>query len=146
MMPAAGLSILVAAMLVSLELLASLSPSGALADELPADTNQIEGLTPEQAKKLAAEFPGVTVVIEGNVGTSFIERSRPLNGLKSLDAEIAKTLAEFKGGGLYLNGLATLNADAAKALAEFTGFTLTLNGLTTLDADAAKALAEFKGQ
>ena len=47
MKPTAGLSILVAAMLVSLALL---SPSRALADELPADTNQIESLTPEQAK------------------------------------------------------------------------------------------------
>jgi hypothetical protein len=134
-----------------------------------ADTNQIESLTPEQAKKLAAEFLGVEVVIEGNIGTSFIERGLPLNGLKSLDAEIvkalaefkgslnfsglttldaatAKALAEFKGGGLYLNGLTTLNADAAKALAEFRGSTLTLNGLTTLDAATAKTLAGFKGR
>jgi hypothetical protein len=81
MKPTAGSSILAAALIVSLVLLASLSPSRALADELPKDTNQIERLTPEQAKKLAAEFPGVRVVIEGNIGTSFIERSLPLNGL-----------------------------------------------------------------
>ena len=167
MKPAAGASILAAVLIVSL---VWLSPACALADELPADTNQIESLAPEQAKKLAAEFPGVLVVIEGNIGTSFIERSLPLNGLKSLDAEtakaiaefkgrvlnlsglstldadIAKALAEFKGGGLYLNGLTTLNADAAKALAEFKGSTLTLNGLTALDADIAKTLAGFKGR
>ena len=77
MKPAAGSSILAAALIVSL---VWLSPACALADELPADTNQIERLTPEQAKKLAAEFPGVRVVIEGNIGTSFIERSLPLNG------------------------------------------------------------------
>ena len=64
------------------------------------DTNQIERLTPEHAKKLAAEFPGVRVVIEGNIGTSFIERSLPLNGLKSLDAEIVKAIAEFTGSTL----------------------------------------------
>ena len=69
-------------------------------DAGPADTNQIKRLTPEHAKKLAAEFPGVRVVIEGNIGTSFIERSLPLNGLKSLDAEIVKALAEFTGSTL----------------------------------------------
>jgi hypothetical protein len=31
----------------------------AMADELPADTNKIESLTPEQARKLAETFPGV---------------------------------------------------------------------------------------
>ncbi len=46
MKPAAGASILTAALMVSLVWLASLSPSLALADELPKDTNQIERLTP----------------------------------------------------------------------------------------------------
>ena len=137
MKPAAGSSILAAALIVSL---VWLSQARALADELPAGTNQIESLAPEQAKKLAAEFPGVLVVIEGNVGTSFIERSLPLNGLKSLDPEIAKALAEFKGS-LNLSGLTTLDAENAKALAEFKGGGLYLNGLTALDAGAAKALA-----
>jgi hypothetical protein len=77
MKPAAGSSILAAALIVSL---VWLSQARALADDSPNDTNQIERLTPEQAKKMAAEFPGVRVVIEGNVGTSFIERSLPLNG------------------------------------------------------------------
>ena len=66
--------------------------AAAAADSLPEDAIRIESLTPEQAKKLAAEFPGVRVVIEGNIGTSFIERSLPLNGLKSLDAATPKTL------------------------------------------------------
>jgi hypothetical protein len=60
MRPAAGASIFAAALIVSL---VWLSPSRALADELPQDTNQIERLTPEQARKLAAEFSGVWVVI-----------------------------------------------------------------------------------
>jgi hypothetical protein len=97
MKPAAGSSILAAALIVSL---VWLSQARAQADELANDTNQIERLTPEHAKKLAAEFPGVRVVIEGNIGTSFIERSLPLNGLKSLDAEIVKALAEFTGSTL----------------------------------------------
>jgi hypothetical protein len=85
---ASGSSILAAALIVSL---ASLSPSRALADELPNDTNQIESLTPEQAKKLAAEFPGEWVVFKYDFVT-VTERGLPLNGLKSLDAEIAKSL------------------------------------------------------
>ena len=137
MKSAAGSSILAATLILAL---VWLSPARALADELPADTNQIERLTPEQAKKLAAEFPGVRVVIEGNIGTSYIERSLPLNGLKSLDAEVVKSLAEFKGS-LNLGGLTTLDAETAKALAEFKGGGLYLNGLTALDAGAAKALA-----
>ena len=99
MKSAAGLSIIVAAMLVSLALL---SPSRALADELPKDTNQIESLTPEQAKTLLAEFKG---------------QQLDLNGLTTLDADIAKVLAEFKGRGLALNGLTSLNIANAKALA-----------------------------
>ena len=65
-------------MLVALEVLASLSPSRALADELPKDTNQIESLTPEQAKTLLAEFKGQDLY---------------LNGLTTLDADTAKALA-----------------------------------------------------
>ena len=67
-----GSSILAAALIVSL---VWLSPAHALADELPNDTNQIESLTLEQAKKLAAEFPGVWVVIDPS--TTYMRRSYP---------------------------------------------------------------------
>jgi hypothetical protein len=140
MKPAAGSSILAAALIVSL---VWLSPARALADELPKDTNQIERLTPEQAKKLAAEFPGVWVVIDPS--TTYMRRSLPLNGLNSLDAETATALAAYPEGPLLLDGLTTLDAATTKALAEFKGSALWLNGLTTLDAATAKALAEFKG-
>ena len=133
MKSAAGSSILAATLILAL---VWLSPARALADELPADTNQIERLTPEQAKKLAAEFPGVRVVIEGNIGTSFIERSLPLNGLKSLDAETAKALAEFKGGGLYLNGLTALDAGAAKALAGSPAWNGDLSSIVAIESPA----------
>ena len=109
MKPAAGLSIIVAAMLVSLALL---SPSRALADELPKDTNQIESLTPEQAKTLLAEFKG---------------QQLDLNGLTTLDADTAKALAEFKSAGLLLDGVTTLDADTTKPLAEFKGDFLSLS-------------------
>jgi hypothetical protein len=148
MKPTAGSSILAAALIVSLVLLASLSPSRALADELPKDTNQIERLTPEQAKKLAAEFPGVRVVIEGNIGTSFIERSLPLNGLKSLDAEIVKALAEFKGS-LNLSGLTTLDAATAKTLAALDTWNGDLSSIVAIESpdsvEIAAALAKRKG-
>ena len=99
-----GSSIVAAALIVSLAWLVWLSPARALADELPNDTNQIESLTPDQAKKLAAEFPGMWVVFKYDFGT-VTQRGLPLNGLKSLDAATAKALAEFKDPVLYLNGL-----------------------------------------
>jgi hypothetical protein len=98
-------------------------------DALPADTNQIERLTPEQATALAGSTVGWV----------------RLPNLTALDAATAKALAEFKGQDLSLNGLTTLDAATAKALAEFKGPYLELSGLTALDADIAKTLAEFKG-
>ncbi len=142
MKPATDAPILAAALIVSL---VWLSPSRALADELPKDTNQIERLTPEQAKKLAAEFPGVTVAERVESMTSCTPGCLPLNGLKSLDAATARELVKFKGQNLYLNGLTTLDADTAKALAVRTVASLYLNGLTTLDVATAQALAGFKG-
>ncbi|MEX0671415.1 MAG: hypothetical protein WD060_13265, partial [Pirellulales bacterium] len=59
-----------------------LGPLVVIADELPADTNTIKSLTVEQARKLAAEFKG---------------QQLSLNGLTTLDADTAKALAEFKG-------------------------------------------------
>jgi hypothetical protein len=138
MKPATDASILAAALIVSL---VWLSPSRALADELPKDTNQIESLTLEQAKKLAAEFPGVTVAERVESMTSCTPGCLPLNGLKSLDAATAQALAGFEGGGLYLNGLTRLDVATAKALAEFKGRKLELNRPTTLDIDIAKTLA-----
>ena len=138
MKPATDASILAAALIVSL---VWLSPSRALADELPKDTNQIESLTLEQAKKLAAEFPGVTVAERVESMTSCTPGCLPLNGLKSLDAATAQALAGFEGGGLYLNGLTRLDVATAKALAEFKGRKLELNRPTTLDAATAMTLA-----
>ncbi len=103
-----------------------LGPLVVIADELPKDTYTIESLTPEQARKLAAEFKGQTL---------------RLNGLTTLDADTAKVLADFKAWNGQLPKLTIVDAATAKALAEFKGQTLHLNGLTTLDAAAAKALA-----
>ena len=132
-----------------------LGPLVVIADELPKDTNTIESLTVEQSRKLAAEFKGVNLFLDGlttldaataKVIAEFKGGYLHLNGLTTLDADTAKALAEFKGQELSLNGLTTLDAATAKALVEFKCVQLYLNGLTTLDAATAKALAEFKGQ
>lgn len=114
------------------------------ADDLPADTNTIESLTPEQARKLAREFPGVVMDVEIHDLLTQTAPCLPLNGLKSLDAKTAKALAGFTGP-LLLNGLTTLDAQTAKALAEFKGQWLHLNSLRTLDPDTAMALVKFRG-
>ena len=119
------------------------APRRAMADELPKDTNKIESLTPEQARKLVKEFPGVVVEIEMPFGKPRVPGCLPLNGLKSLNAETARALTGYDrlNGPLLLAGLTTLDADTAKSLAEFKGGFLNLGGLTALDAEAAKALA-----
>jgi hypothetical protein len=117
----------------------------AAADAFPEDTNAIESLTPEQARKLAQEFPGVPVDVEfKGIGRTPLQKCLPLNGLKSLDAETAKALAEYKSH-LLLNGLTTLSADAAKSLEEHKIGWLSLDGLTTLADEVAKALVKHNG-
>jgi beta-lactamase regulating signal transducer with metallopeptidase domain len=118
----------------------------ARADELPKDTNKIESLTVEQAKKLVEEFPGVTVEVEFK-GLSIIRvfNSLPLNGLKNILPDVAQSLAGYSRGPLFLNGLTTLSAEEATALAQHKGERLSLNGLTTLSDEAATALAQHKG-
>ncbi|MCE2727070.1 MAG: hypothetical protein LW698_09870 [Planctomycetaceae bacterium] len=115
-------------------------------DDLPADTNTIERLAPDQARRLAADFPGAEqeIIVRGSFQAIFYE-ALPLNGLKALDADTAGALAGYGKEPLVLNGLTTLDAAAAKALAEYKGAWLVLNGLTELDPAAARALAEYKG-
>jgi hypothetical protein len=119
----------------------------ARADELPKDTNQIESLTVEQAKKLAEEFPGVEVEVEvKGYGIAQASDSLPLNGLKNLVPDVAQALAGYSKGPLFLNGLTTLDANTAKAIVQPNGQGLFLDGLTTLSDEAAKAFAQFKGK
>jgi beta-lactamase regulating signal transducer with metallopeptidase domain/ABC-type branched-subunit amino acid transport system substrate-binding protein len=153
--PAAGHPARFAAALVTLVMVigGAASVAGmrpASADEpkvagFPADTNTIESLTVEQAKKLVKEFPGVTVELQlKGFGPVKLENCLPLNGITKLTPDVAQALAGYSRGPLYLNGLTTLSAEAAKALAQHKGL-LFLDGLTTLSAEAAKALAQRKG-
>ena len=111
-----------------------LGPLVAMADEFPKDTNTITSLTAEEAKRLVAGFKG--------------KYQLGLGGLTTLDADVAKALAEYKGDSLFLNGVLTLDTDTAKALAGYkaaqTVGGLSLNGLTTIAPDTAKALADIK--
>lgn len=75
----------------------------------------------------------------------FHKCSLALDGLTSLDQEVADVLAQLKGGPLSLNGVTELTAAAAGALASCRIKYLYLNGLTTLSADVASALSGFRG-
>jgi hypothetical protein len=66
-----------------------------------------------------------------------------LNGLTSIDKDVAKELAKHKGN-LYLNGLTSIDKDVAKELLGFKGWRLVL-GLTSIDKTVAIELAKFKG-
>jgi hypothetical protein len=78
-----------------------LSPLVVMADELPKDTNKIETLTVEQAQRLATEYKGTWL---------------KLNGLTTLSDEAAKALAQHTGQVLYLNGLDRASFGAVRAL------------------------------
>ena len=101
------------------------------AHERSQDTKAIKRLTPQQARELVARYKG---------------QELPLDGLTTLDADVAKALVKFPGDLLKLGGLTTLDADTAKALAAFDGERLWLNGLVTLEPDAAQALSAYKGK
>lgn len=88
---------------------------------LPADTNQLETLTVDQARAMADR--------KGYVS---------LRGLTTLSDEAAQALSQHEGD-LDLSGLTTLSDEAAKAFAQHKGY-LDLDGLTALSAEAAKAL------
>ena len=113
--------------------------TAAVADDQPAGTDTIESLTPEQAKALVAEWPGIQYRKKLKGSEVGLGDCLPLNALKTLDPATAQALAGWEGA-LFIDGLTELDAETAKALGEFQGFFLSLDGLTTLDADVAKAL------
>jgi hypothetical protein len=118
-----------------------------MAAELPEDTNKIESLTADDAKKLIAREEAKEKEEEAELEEDEIRKMKCLQlaGLKQLEANVAKVLADYNGELLWLNGLPALDATAAKALAEFKGH-LWLHGVAALDTEASKALADFKGE
>ena len=135
------------------------------AADSPSDPNLLtsplltsQSLTVEQARTLAQAYPGMyehyqvlelkdLKTLDADVARALAEYGRGrllLNSLTTLDAATAQALAQCKGG-LSLNGLTTLNAATAQALAQCKSG-LSLNGLTTLDAATAQALAACSGE
>ncbi len=164
----------------------------ATAAELSTDTNHIESLSPAEAAALVETCPGRRLnLLPPNHHQWAFEPGLPLDrlqtleldtarvlarcnrfplvtfdGLKTLDARVASTLASGIAG-LSLRGLTRLDlpvatalarlrapalvvngpvdADVAGTLATFGGELLGRTGQRTLDADTAAALAGFKG-
>ena len=97
------------------------------------DLDTLARLSSESAKALAAR--------ENGGPTSY---ALNLNGLKSLDADVAMALAGFRGG-LWLGGLTSLSPDAARGLAAHKGGSIALDGLRTLSDEAGRVLASHRG-
>ena len=102
-----------------------LSSSLCLAEDLPEDTDQIKSLTAEQAADLVSKAKGLL----------------SLDGLTSIDKDVAQELGKFKGS-LFLNGLTSIDKDVAQELAKVKG-RLFLSGLTSIDKNVAQELAKF---
>jgi hypothetical protein len=94
--------------------------TAALADDQPAGTDTIESLTPEQARALVEEWPGIQYRKKLKGSEHGLGDCLPLNALKTLDPATVQALAGWKGA-LFLDGLTTLDADTAGALVGFRG-------------------------
>ena len=126
-----------------------------LAEDLPEDTNEIKTLTAEQAADLMANFLGHQLKLNGltsidkDVAAELAKlegyRYLSLCGLTSIDKDVAQELSNFKGNELSLDGLTSIDKDVAEELAKIKGEALNLRGLTSLDKDVAQGLAKFDG-
>ncbi|MCE9568023.1 MAG: DUF1588 domain-containing protein [Planctomycetes bacterium] len=92
----------------------------------------LTALSPEAARSLARHYGELS-----------------LNGLTSLSDEAGVALAKHTGGRLYLKAVKSLSPDVAKALAQRKGGgpsnQVRLDGLESLSVEAAAALAEMHG-
>ena len=144
--------ILIAAVLV-------LSCSLCLAEDFPKNTDEIKSLTAEQAADLIMVVTHVRehdilflnglTSIDKDVAQELVKREGErlvLHGLTSIDKDVAQELAEFEGDYLFLDGLTSIDKDVAEELAKFEGFTLSLDGLTSIDKDVAQEFAKREGE
>jgi hypothetical protein len=152
------------ALIVVLGSLMTLGPNGTRADGVPVGTDKVESLTPEQARALVEEFPGVDIQVSFKSSRHSFRKSLPLNGLKTLDAATARVLSNYHGP-LSLCGLTTLDAEVLKEFKKpgtggdyssgggglfdwfrhHEGSVLHVDGLKTLDAKTATALVDVWG-
>ena len=63
-----------------------------------------------------------------------------LNGLTSIQPDVARALAKFEGAYLTLDGLTSMNKDVAQELVKFRGGWLGLDGLTSIDEETLTCL------
>ena len=66
-------------------------------------------------------------------------------GLTSIDRDVAKELAKFRGGYLCLNDLTSIDAPVAQELMKYKGH-LDLDGVTSIDKEVARQVAKFEGK
>lgn len=97
------------------------------------DLATLPRLSSESAKALATREDGGRAVYALHLG-----------GLKSLDPEVAKALAGFRGS-LWLDGLTSLSPETARGLAAHKGCSISLDGLRSLSDEAGRALASHRG-
>ena len=157
----------------------SLAPLGAnrkCAGESLDRTDDIMSLTVEQARQLVQRRSDSILSLR-SLRTLDVDVARVLarsqnnwlflDGLKKIDAETAKSLADYKGHlglsgvlsldvdtirelteverkGLFLDGMPTIDTEAAEGISRFQGGLLRLDGLTALDADTASVIARTK--
>lgn len=101
------------------------------ADRYYLNLNHLTSIEPDAARELAK--------LKSESGDLL------LDGLTSINKEVAEELARFNAYRLQLNGLTNINNEVAGALANFQGKVLSLNGLASMDKEAVKELAKFKG-
>lgn len=131
-------------MQVSLMLLGS----NAIADQMPEEKPAVRRLTPEKASRYVSEGKRVLLQLD-EIDVATASALADFQGdidlhVTTLDADIAKALAEYKGY-LVFYRLKRLDTEAAKALANFQGKKLTFENLCHLDVEAARAIAQFDG-
>ena len=96
-----------------------------LAEDSPKDPSEFKSLTVSQARA------GIRI---------FKEQHLALDGLTSIDKNVAQELAKCKAYILSLGGLTSIDKDVAEELAKFEGEKLELLRLTSIDKDVLKIL------
>ena len=126
-----------------------------------SNTRKLKAISKEAAKELAENTKTGLEYKRGVNGDIY------LDGLLSLELDIAKALAPNKGsiylmsvktlgieeakaiapqgGFLYLPAVTTLGSDVLVALAGHKGYQIHLNGLESIDGEAARAFGKYKG-
>ena len=99
--------------------------------EMPTD--RIKSLTQREAASVVA-------IVESRGGDYL-----SFSNLTSINKDVAKELAKFRGG-IDFFGLTSIDKEVARELAKFRGTRIYLNSLNSIDKEVAKELAKFKAE